>query len=65
LGAPFLEFLGAGFFFHDLAPGFGGNEGVVGEIDLRALVEVFVDLRLGVFRLWLGRRTVRWAFWWK
>jgi hypothetical protein len=40
LVAPFLEFVGAVFFFHDLALGLGRHGRVVGEIDLGELVEV-------------------------
>ena len=45
---PFLEFLGAVLFLHDLALGFWRDPRVVGEIDLSGLVKVGV----------VGRRSV-------
>jgi hypothetical protein len=45
LGLPVVKLLGAGFFFHDLAFGFLGNPGIVGEIDFCDLVEVGLEGR--------------------
>jgi hypothetical protein len=49
LVAPFLEFVGAVFFFQDLALGLWKHERVVREIDLRELVEVGCNRRRSVF----------------
>jgi len=48
LGLPFVQFLDAVFFFHDLAFGFWGHPGVIGEIDFCGLVEGGVIWRRGV-----------------